>query len=60
MTRVAYTADEVAEMLGLHSNTVRNMVKSGTLKRVPNTGRVIRIAATELESVFGVKVEDVA
>ena len=58
--KLAYSVDEVAAMLGLHANTVRNMVKAGSLKRIPNTGRTIRIAATELEAVFGVTLDGAA
>lgn len=57
MTRVAYSPEEVAEMLPLSPNTIRAMVRDGRLKRVPNTGRRICIAVTELEDVFGMTLE---
>lgn len=50
----AFSADEVAELVGLNASTVRNMVHDGRLKRIPNTGHRICIAATEVEAVFGV------
>lgn len=53
-TKFVYTVDEVADMLRLHSNTVRNMLADGRLERVPGTGRHIRISAAELEAKFGV------
>lgn len=56
-TRKAFTTAEVAAALGLHENTIRQMVTDGRLKRVPNTGRTIRIAATEFEAVFGFPLE---
>lgn len=54
MRKVAYTVHDVAGLMGLHPNTVRKMLRDGRLERIPNTGRAVRIAAAEVESVFGV------
>lgn len=58
MSRLAYSPEEVADMLPLSANTIRTMVRDGRLKRVPNTGRKVCIAATEIESVFGVELAE--
>ena len=56
--RVAYTTTEVAELLLISPSTVRNMVRDGRLQRIPHTGRTVRIARSEVETVFGVRIED--
>jgi len=46
--KIAYTAAEAAELVGLSESGIRNLVRDGKLRRVPDTGRLI-IARTELE-----------
>jgi excisionase family DNA binding protein len=53
MMRAAYGVPEVAEMFGISDGHIRNLVKAGTLQRVPHLGRRVLIAHTELERVFG-------
>jgi excisionase family DNA binding protein len=47
-----FTADEVAQRLGLHVRTVRNYVRDGRLKAV-RIGKQYRIARAELEAFTG-------
>jgi len=46
--KIAYTAAEAAELVGLSESGIRNLVRDGKLRRVPDTGRLI-IARAELE-----------
>ncbi|MGP4018888.1 helix-turn-helix domain-containing protein [Saccharopolyspora sp. 5N708] len=52
MRQELFTADEVAERLGLHVRTVRNYVRDGRLNAV-RIGKQYRIARAELESFTG-------
>jgi excisionase family DNA binding protein len=47
-----FTADEVADRLGLHVRTVRNYVRDGRLKAV-RIGKQYRIARADLEAFTG-------
>jgi excisionase family DNA binding protein len=50
--RVLYSAEQVAEILGLHVRTVRNYVRDGRLKAV-RIGKQYRIAKEDLEALTG-------
>lgn len=52
MQQEMFTADEVAERLGLHVRTVRNYVRDGRLKAV-RIGKQYRIARADLEAFTG-------
>ncbi|MCI2416563.1 helix-turn-helix domain-containing protein [Saccharopolyspora sp. K220] len=56
MQQDMFTADEVAERLGLHVRTVRNYVRDGRLKAV-RIGKQYRIARAELEAFTGQSLE---
>lgn len=47
-----YSAEQVAERLGLHVRTVRNYVRDGRLKAV-KIGKQYRIARADLEALTG-------
>jgi len=49
---ILYTEAEVAQLLRVHYNTVRNMIKRGDLKPV-RTGNTIRISANEVQRLLG-------
>lgn len=50
LTKLFYTVDEVAEILGVHSNTVRKLIKEDKLK-AERVGRLIRIKKETLENL---------
>ncbi|WP_158883321.1 helix-turn-helix domain-containing protein [Amycolatopsis anabasis] len=52
MQQELFTADEVADRLGLHVRTVRNYVRDGKLKAV-RIGKQYRIAREDLEAFTG-------
>lgn len=52
MQQELFTADEVADQLGLHVRTVRNYVRDGRLKAV-RIGKQYRIARADLEAFTG-------
>src|ERR1700712_4967897 len=52
MPKELFTADEVAERLGLHVRTVRNYVRDGRLKAV-RIGKQYRISRANLEQLTG-------
>ena len=52
MTEELYSADRVAERLGLHVRTVRNYIRDGRLKAV-RIGKQYRIAREHLEALTG-------
>jgi excisionase family DNA binding protein len=52
MQQELFTADEVADRLGLHVRTVRNYVRDGRLKAV-RIGKQYRIARADLEAFTG-------
>lgn len=56
MVQELFTADEVAERLGLHVRTVRNYVRDGRLHAV-RIGKQYRIARADLEAFTGSPVE---
>jgi excisionase family DNA binding protein len=56
MQQELFTADEVAERLGLHVRTVRNYVRDGRLKAI-RIGKQYRIARADLEAFTGQPVE---
>lgn len=60
MACLTYNVDEVADIIGMSANFVRGKIKDGTLQRIPNTGRVIRISAAEVEAVWGVATDSEA
>jgi excisionase family DNA binding protein len=45
----AYTATEVAKLLGLSAETIRRRIRAGQIKTMPLRGGVVRISATEIE-----------
>ncbi len=49
-----YTLAEAAEALGVHYNTIKNWVKSGTLK-ANKLGRSYRVTGTELRRISGLQ-----
>jgi excisionase family DNA binding protein len=56
MAQELFTADEVADRLGLHVRTVRNYVRDGRLHAV-RIGKQYRIARADLEAFTGSPVE---
>lgn len=44
-----YTADEVAEMLKVTTESVRRWIRGGKLKSVKLSGKFIRISQTDLD-----------
>lgn len=56
MTKFAYSVQETAAALGVHPNTIRQLMKSGRLGSI-RIGRRVAIPAVELErfSQVGVK-----
>jgi len=56
MSHDLLTADEVAELLGLHVRTVRNYVRDGRLQAV-RIGKQYRIARADLQAFTGRPVE---
>jgi excisionase family DNA binding protein len=52
MQKELFTADEVADRLGLHVRTVRNYVRDGRLKAV-RIGKQYRIARADLDAFTG-------
>jgi excisionase family DNA binding protein len=48
MTRLAYSAAEVAELLGVSDDTIRALVRGGSLPAV-RVGRLLRIPAAAVE-----------
>ena len=50
LTKLFYTVDEVAEILGVHSNTVRKLIREDKLK-AERVGRLIRIKKETLENL---------
>ncbi|KAA2253861.1 helix-turn-helix domain-containing protein [Solihabitans fulvus] len=59
MQQELFTADEVADRLGLHVRTVRGYVRDGRLKAV-RIGKQYRIARADLEAFTGQPVEPAA
>jgi excisionase family DNA binding protein len=57
MTKALYSAEEVAERLGLHVRTVRGYVRDGRL-RATRIGKQYRIARADLETFLGSPVTD--
>lgn len=53
MTRVAFTVQEVADLYGVSNAHVRNLIRAGTLNKVPHLGHSVRVSWDELERVFG-------
>jgi excisionase family DNA binding protein len=49
-----YTLAEAAEALGVHYNTIKNWIYSGTL-RANKVGRSYRVTGTELKRVAGIE-----
>jgi excisionase family DNA binding protein len=47
---VYYTIKKVAEILGVSSGTVRNLIKRGNLVPVRISNRVVRISQSELDN----------
>jgi hypothetical protein len=61
VTRAAYNVTQIAALYGdISEGHVRNLVRDGTLQRVPHMGRRVLIAHTELERVFGPMPREVA
>src|SRR6202167_55149 len=52
MSQELYSAEQVADRLGLHVRTVRNYVREGRLKAV-RIGKQYRIAREDLEAMTG-------
>jgi excisionase family DNA binding protein len=48
-----YTIAEVAEKLGVHTNTIHNMLKSGRLEAYRIGSRIIRITPAQLKAAIG-------
>lgn len=46
-----YTIDETAELLKVHANTIRHMIKDGRLK-AQQLGRIWRIERKEIDNMF--------
>jgi excisionase family DNA binding protein len=57
MTKGLYSAEEVAEQLGLHVRTVRGYVRDGRL-RATRIGKQYRITREDLEAFLGSPVVD--
>ena len=57
MTKQLYSAEEVAEQLGLHVRTVRGYVRDGRLRAV-RIGKQYRITREDLEAFVGAPVVD--
>jgi excisionase family DNA binding protein len=57
MTKQLYSAEEVAEQLGLHVRTVRGYVRDGRLRAV-RIGKQYRITREDLEEFVGAPVVD--
>jgi excisionase family DNA binding protein len=57
MTKQLYSAEEVAEQLGLHVRTVRGYLRDGRLRAV-RIGKQYRIAREDLEAFVGSPVVD--
>lgn len=57
MTKQLYSAEEVAEQLGLHVRTVRGYVRDGRLRAV-RIGKQYRITREDLEAFVGAPVAD--
>ncbi|KAA9157591.1 helix-turn-helix domain-containing protein [Amycolatopsis acidicola] len=57
MPKKLYSAEEVAEQLGLHVRTVRGYVRDGRLKAV-RIGKQYRIAREDLEELLGTPVAE--
>ena len=53
MSRASFSADEVAAMHDVSASHIRKMVAAGTLAKVPNLGRTVRIPLVAIEAVFG-------
>jgi len=50
--KLAYTPVEVVKLLGLHINTVRKLIKNGTLPSI-RLGRKVLIPRAALERLLG-------
>ena len=50
---LAYSAEEAANLLRVSSSTIRSMVASGKLPRVPGMGRTVRIPSRALYELVG-------
>lgn len=57
MSKKLYSAEEVADKLGLHVRTVRGYVRDGRLKAV-RIGKQYRIAQEDLEELLGAPVAE--
>ena len=57
MTKQLYSAEEVAEQLGLHVRTVRGYLRDGRLRAV-RIGKQYRITREDLEAFIGAPMED--
>jgi len=57
MTKQLYSADEVAERLGLHVRTVRGYLRDGRLRAV-RIGKQYRITSDDLEAFVGAPVPE--
>lgn len=57
MSKKLYSAEEVADKLGLHVRTVRGYVRDGRLKAV-RIGKQYRIAQEDLEELLGAPVTE--
>jgi excisionase family DNA binding protein len=57
MTKQLYSAEEVAEQLGLHVRTVRGYLRDGRLRAV-RIGKQYRITRADLEEFIGAPVVD--
>ena len=50
--RRAFTVPEVADMYGVSAGHIRNLIRTGTLRKVPHMGTRVLISAGELDRVF--------
>ncbi|MFC4857202.1 helix-turn-helix domain-containing protein [Actinophytocola glycyrrhizae] len=57
MNKQLYSAEEVAEQLGLHVRTVRGYLRDGRLKAV-RVGKQYRVTRADLEAFVGAPVAD--
>ena len=46
------TIEQTADVLGLHANTIRNLIRRGDLKAVRIGARIIRVNATDVAAIL--------